>query len=76
MCRAFTLELLVVIAVIALLTAILMPVLSKVRESARKSVCQTNLRQIGTAFSLYISDHDGFYLAMATRIYRWEETGV
>ncbi|MCS7264263.1 MAG: DUF1559 domain-containing protein [Armatimonadetes bacterium] len=60
--HAFTLvELLVVIAVIALIAAILMPVLSKARESARKSVCQTNLKQIGTAFSLYIVDHDGFY---------------
>jgi prepilin-type processing-associated H-X9-DG protein len=50
-----------VIALVALLVAILKPVLSRARESARKSVCQTNLRQIGTAFSLYISDHDGFY---------------
>lgn len=60
--RALTLvELLVVVAVIALLAAVLMPVLSKARESARKSVCQTNLRQIGVAFNLYTSDHDGFY---------------
>ncbi|MCS7191658.1 MAG: DUF1559 domain-containing protein [Armatimonadetes bacterium] len=58
----FTLvELLVLIAVISLLAAILMPVLSKARESARKSVCQTNLRQIGVAFSLYTSDYDDFY---------------
>ncbi len=60
--HAFTLiELLVALAVISLLAAILVPVLSRARENARKSVCQTNFRQIGTAFSLYISDHDGFY---------------
>ncbi len=60
--HAFTLvELLVTIAVIALLAAILVPVLSKARESSRKSVCQTNLRQISTAFSLYACDHEGFY---------------
>lgn len=58
----FTLvELLVLIAVISLLIAILMPVFSKARESARKSVCQTNLRQISVAFSLYTSDYDDFY---------------
>lgn len=60
--KAFTLiELLVVITIVALLVGILMPVLFKARENARKSVCQSNLRQIGTAFQLYISDHEGFY---------------
>ncbi|MGQ9461715.1 MAG: type II secretion system protein [Candidatus Fervidibacter sp.] len=60
--KAFTLvELLVVVAIVALLVGILMPVLFKARENARKSVCQSNLRQIGNAFQLYISDHEGFY---------------
>jgi prepilin-type N-terminal cleavage/methylation domain-containing protein/prepilin-type processing-associated H-X9-DG protein len=62
MSRAFTLiELLVAIAIVALLAAMLLPVLTRARESARKSVCQSNLRQIGVAFSLYANDHDGFY---------------
>ncbi len=60
--RAFTLvELLVVIAVLALLAAILLPVFAKARESARKASCQTNLRQIGVAFRLYTTDYDEHY---------------
>jgi prepilin-type N-terminal cleavage/methylation domain-containing protein len=57
--RAFTLiELLVVIAVIALLMAILMPALQRVRRQGRAVVCQSNLRQWGTMFSTYMTDHD------------------
>jgi prepilin-type N-terminal cleavage/methylation domain-containing protein/prepilin-type processing-associated H-X9-DG protein len=60
--RGFTLvELLVVIAVVAVLAAMLLPVLSRARESARRAACQSNLRQIGTAFRLYASDYDGLY---------------
>ncbi len=56
---AFTLiELLTVIAIIGILAAILIPVVSAVRESARKSVCQSNLRQVGVGVHLYASDHE------------------
>jgi len=57
--RAFTLiELLVVIAIIAILAAILFPVFAQAREAARKASCQSNLKQMGTAWLMYAQDYD------------------
>ncbi len=54
---AFTLiELLTVIAIIGILAAILIPVVSAVRESARASNCVSNMRQIGNAIHLFALD--------------------
>jgi prepilin-type N-terminal cleavage/methylation domain-containing protein/prepilin-type processing-associated H-X9-DG protein len=56
---AFTLiELLVVIAIIAILAAILFPVFAQARESARRTACVSNTKQIGTAMHMYIQDYD------------------
>ena len=57
--KLFTLiELLVVIAIIAILSSMLLPVLGKVKEIAKKSLCTNNLKQIGTGISMYASDYD------------------
>ena len=56
---AFTLiELLVVIAIIAILAAILFPVFARARENARRSSCQSNLKQMALGFKQYTQDYD------------------
>jgi prepilin-type N-terminal cleavage/methylation domain-containing protein/prepilin-type processing-associated H-X9-DG protein len=57
--RGFTLiELLVVIAIIAVLAAILFPVFARARENARRTSCQSNLKQIGLGLLQYTQDYD------------------
>lgn len=57
--KGFTLiELLVVISIIALLIAILLPALRSAREVARRSVCASNIRQVGLGITLYANDND------------------
>lgn len=60
--KGFTLiELLVVIAIIAILAAILFPVFARARENARRSACQSNLKQIGLGILQYTQDYDERY---------------
>ncbi len=62
--RAFTLiELLVVVAIIAILAAILFPVFGRARENARRSSCQSNLKQIGLGLIQYSQDYDEMLVA-------------
>jgi prepilin-type N-terminal cleavage/methylation domain-containing protein len=59
----FTLvELLVVIAIIALLMSILMPALARVRKQAKAVLCQSNLKQLGAAFAMYVGDYHGRFM--------------
>lgn len=64
----FTLvELLVVIGIIALLAALLLPVLSNARREAHRVTCQNNLSQMGKAMQMYVTEHGGRYPVLAVR---------
>lgn len=57
--NAFTLiEMLVVIAIIAVLAALLFPVFARARSQSKKDVCLSNLRQLGQAVVMYAADYD------------------
>lgn len=59
---AFTLiELLTVIAIIGILAAIIIPVVGRVRATARAAQCKSNLRQLGVATHLYVTDNRGVF---------------
>jgi prepilin-type N-terminal cleavage/methylation domain-containing protein len=61
----FTLiELLVVVAIIAVLVAILLPALNAARENAKQVSCLSNLKQLGTAMAMYVSDHKDVFPPM------------
>ena len=58
--RAFTLiELLTVIAILAILMALVLPSLASAREKGLRAACLSNLRQMGIAIHVYASDNDG-----------------
>lgn len=69
--RGFTLiELMVVIAIIALMAALLFPALSRAKESGRRTACASHLRQLGVALAIYAGENEGWYPA-ATMAQHW-----
>jgi prepilin-type N-terminal cleavage/methylation domain-containing protein len=84
--RAFTLvELLISIAIIAILIGLIAPQLAGARSSARQVVCSSNLRQLATAWTMYADDYAGRVMPLAyfdtsdvgmgDRIYWWGADG-
>lgn len=64
--RGFSLiELLCVVGIIAILSAVLAPVMTAARNTAQASQCQSNLKQIAKAFEMYTSDYAGCYPCVA-----------
>ena len=70
----FTLtELLISIAIITWMAALVLPVLSKAREVARRAVCSNNIKQLLIAINLYGEDNDGYFPVTLTY---WANRGV
>jgi prepilin-type N-terminal cleavage/methylation domain-containing protein/prepilin-type processing-associated H-X9-DG protein len=60
--NGFTLiEVVVVLGLLALLAALLLPMVARAKASARRASCTSNLHQLGAAFTMYADDHSGSY---------------
>jgi prepilin-type N-terminal cleavage/methylation domain-containing protein len=72
---SFTLiELLVVVAIIAVLVSILLPALGAARESARATVCLSNMKQLGLGITAYAADfNDWMYISYDRNNVTWPD---
>ena len=60
-CHGFSLiELLVVIAILGILAALLLPALERVKIASKNTACKSNLRQLGFALHMYVSDNEAY----------------
>src|SRR2546425_9831689 len=60
-CGSTLVELLVVMAIIAILAALLLPALNKTKEQGRATLCRNNMRQISLGIMLYADDNDNYF---------------
>jgi prepilin-type N-terminal cleavage/methylation domain-containing protein/prepilin-type processing-associated H-X9-DG protein len=75
-CCAFTLvELMVVVAIIGILAALLMPVLSHAKTHAQGTSCMNNLKQLTVGWSIYADDNKGKLMENVSRPYSWIDGG-
>ena len=60
--KGFTMiELLMVMTIISILTAVLLPAIQQAKESSKRAQCGSNLRQIGLAIQMYCNDHQNMF---------------
>lgn len=68
--RFTILELLIVIAIIAVLAALLLPALNSAREKAKSALCSGNLKQAGYAASMYANDNGDYLIMTQSNFYK------